>query len=106
MSKKRIYCGLGKVLLAYYVSAGLRRSKSYTRADVADWAETLEAIATLRNCLVLGAKVVPKELASNSRKSYAAALNFVERQPLGVELIHLQGIELFSDQPLTAINLS
>lgn len=104
--KNKIYKGLHNTFLAYYSATGLHKPKSYTQTDVSDWAEMLEAVGILRNCLVHGAKDVPMDLAEISKKPHASTFDFKEGQSFSVELKHLQGIELFANQLLTAINLS
>lgn len=104
--RKRAYDGLHTVLVAFYQHAGLQRPSFYRLADVADWARTLEMIAELRHLVVHGAAVVSDRLAALSNTQNSLTFDFEAGQPLDVRLHHLQSVECFCEQLLTAINLS
>lgn len=104
--RKRAYDGLQNVLVAFYQHAGLQRPSFYRLADVADWARTLEMIAELRHLIVHGAAVVSDRLAALCNTQNSLTFDFEAGQPLDVRLHHLQSVECFCDQLLTAINLS
>lgn len=104
--RKRAYDGLPNVLVAFYHHAGLRRPSRYRLTDVEDWARTLEMIGELRHLIVHGASVVSERLAELSNTPNSLTFDFVAGQPLDAKLHHLQSVECFCDQLLTAINLS
>ncbi|TIV81765.1 MAG: hypothetical protein E5V66_23470 [Mesorhizobium sp.] len=104
--RKRAYDGLHQVLLALFEHAGLQRPSFYQLTDVADWARTLEMVAELRHLIVHGAATVSDRLAALSNTPTSMTFDFVAGEPLDVKLHHLQSIECFCDQLLTAINMS
>lgn len=104
--RKRAYDGLGDVLVALYRHAGLKRPSHYKHADVADWAGTLEMIAELRNLVVHGAATVSQRLAELSNTPTSLTFDFQVEADLDVKLHHLQSVECFGDQLLTAFNMS
>jgi hypothetical protein len=63
-------------------------------------------IALVRNALVHGASVVSEELAAACAKPYRGTFDFQLGAPLVIQLYHLQGVEFFCEQLLTAINMS
>lgn len=104
--RKRLYDGLSKVFLAYTNVANLKTPSIYTLSTVETWAETIKGIGELRNCFTHGMETVTKELADFSAGPYSMCFDFKEGDPLKVELRHLQSVECFLNQLLTAINLS
>lgn len=104
--RKRAYDGLHRVFLALFDHAGLRRPSIYNLTDVADWARTVEMVAELRHLIVHGAATVSDRLATLSSTPTSMTFDFVAGDPLDVKLHHLQSIECFCDQLLTAINMS
>lgn len=104
--RNKLYDGLDRVFLAMFNSAGLKKPSRYTKSSPDTWAESLRGIGLVRHLLVHGVKTVPKELGDFCKQPYAVALDFVEGAPLKIELRHLQCAELFSDQLLSAVNLS
>jgi hypothetical protein len=104
--RKRLYDGLGPVLISYMREANLQKPKAFTKSDPSSWAETIRIIAILRNALVHGAKTVPDELAQAASAPNNAGLRFDKETPLLVGTGHLQAIQLFTDQLLSALNLS
>lgn len=104
--RKRVFDGLKAIFLAYFKHASLQKPSHYVDTTEAEWAETIEGIGYLRHALIHGATQVPKELGDFSKKQHAMNFNFIEGTPIIVELLHLQGIELFCDQLLTALNQS
>ncbi len=102
---KRAYDGLPKVLVALYRDAGLRRPSQYSRTDVADWARSLQMIGELRHHVVHGAATVSEKLGALSNTGNSLTFDFVAGA-LDVRLHHLQSVECFSDQLLSAFNLS
>ncbi len=104
--RKRLYDGLNKVFLAYTNVAGLKTPSIYTLSTIETWAETIKGISELRNCFTHGVETVTKELADFSSKPHSMLFDFEEGKPLNIELKHLQSVECFLDQLLTAINLS
>jgi hypothetical protein len=104
--RKRLYDGLNKVFLAYTNVTGLKTPSSYKLSTVETWAETIKGISELRNCFTHGVEIVTKELSDFSSKPNSMLFDFEEGKPLSIELKHLQSVECFLDQLLTAINLS
>jgi hypothetical protein len=104
--RKRLYDGLGKVFYSYTEVAGLKSPSIYKLTSVETWADTIKGIGELRNCFAHGATTVTKELSDFSQQPYSMLFDFIEGQPLKIELRHLQSVEFFLDQLLTAINLS
>lgn len=104
--RKRLYDGLNKVFLSYMEVAGLKTPSIHRLATVETWADTIKGIGELRNCFAHGVTTVSKELAAFSQKPYSMMFDFIEGKPLTIELRHLQSVECFLDQLLTALNLS
>ncbi|MEM9373450.1 MAG: hypothetical protein AAGA55_07385 [Planctomycetota bacterium] len=104
--RNRLYSGLDKVILSYFQHTGLEKPSSYQESSPKTWAETIMLIALLRNALVHGAKTVSPELAAASDVRHNAGLEFRESSNLELRLFHLQAVEYFFQQLLTAINLS
>lgn len=104
--RKRLYDGLGKVFRAFCATAGLKAPSTYRVTTVDTWAESIETIALVRNALVHGATTVSEELADACKKPHAGTLDFQKDAPLTIRLHHLQGVDFFCEQLLTAINLS
>lgn len=102
----QLYDGLNKVFLAYTNAAGIKTPSIYKLSTVETWAETIKGISELRNCFTHGVETVTKELSDFSSKSHSMLFDFEEDKPLNIELKHLQSVECFLDQLLTAINLS
>ncbi|MGR9426280.1 hypothetical protein [Rhizobium leguminosarum] len=104
--RKRAYDGLPDVLVALYRHAGLQRPSQYSRTDVVDWARSLEMIGELRHHVVHGAAIVSDKLGALSNTANSLTFDFVTGAALDVRLHHLQSVECFSDQLLTAFNIS
>jgi hypothetical protein len=104
--RKRLYDGLGKVFKAYCDLAGLKAPSWYRVSSVETWAESIDSIALIRNSLVHGATNVSKELADACTKPHSITFMFNEGEPLKIDLLHLQGVDLFCEQILTAVNFS
>jgi hypothetical protein len=104
--RKKLYDGLERVFLALFNTTGLKKPSHYTKSTPETWAESLGGIALVRHLLVHGAKTIPQELAAFCKQPHGLAFDFEEGRPLKVELHHLQLVELFSDQLLSAVNLS
>jgi hypothetical protein len=93
------------VLVALYQHAGLEKPSGYVH-DVASWAQTIEMIAELRNLIVHGAAMVNTRLGQLSNRPNSMTFDFSEGTALDVKLHHLQSVECFCDQLLSAINIS
>jgi len=104
--RKRLYDGLDAVLLALFKSTGLKKPSHYRKSTPETWAESLRGIGLVRHLLVHGAQEVPEELGEFCKQPHAVGFDFREGEPLKIELRHLQCAELFSDQLLSAVNLS
>ncbi len=104
--RKHLYDGLSKVFLSYIKVTGLKMPSIHKLATVETWADTIKGIGELRNCFAHGMATVTKELSDFSQKPHSMLFDFVVGEPLSIELRHLQSVECFLDQLLTAINLS
>lgn len=104
--RKRMYDGIDKVFLAFCNETGLKRPATYKHTDIPTWVESLRLVAVLRNSLMHGAETVNEELASLCNKPHSLGFAFKDDDVLNLELRHLQSVECFTDQFLTAINLS
>ena len=104
--RKHLYDGLERVFKAFCSHSGLKTPSHYTRSTVETWAESIGGIALVRNALVHGTKSVSAELAEFCRKPHRLAFEFKEGDPLDINLIHLQGVECFCEQLLSALNFS
>jgi hypothetical protein len=101
--RKRAYDGLHSVFAAFFEHSGLKRPSFYQLTDIDDWSRSVEMIAELRNLIVHGASTVSTRLAELSGGAFEG---FVAGEPLEVTLEHLMAVECFSDQLLTAVNVS
>lgn len=104
--RKRGYDGLHQVFSALYRDSGLRRPIHYHHTDINDWANTIQMIAELRNLIVHGAATVSPTLADLSNTRTSLTFDFTAGAQLEVKLHHLQSVECFCEQLLSAINLS
>lgn len=104
--RKKMYDGLDKVFLSYITVASLKKPSTFSQSSPETWAETLRGIAILRNSFTHGVKTVSKELADFSKQPHSMLFDFKEDEELTIELIHLQSVECFCDQLLSALNLS
>lgn len=104
--RKRLYDGLHRVFKAYCAHTGIQRPSWYIHTGIDTWAETIEGISVLRNCLTHGQTHVTKDLAAFSRQVNAMSFDFNEGEEITVKLVHLMGVESFCDSLLTALNAS
>ena len=104
--RKKIYNGLFSVMEHYWKEASLLRPSTYKHTDVSDWCATVKMFSELRNLIVHSAPSVSPELADYCSIPTAMTFDFKEGEPLQVELHHLQSIECFLDQYLSALNIS
>lgn len=104
--RKRIYDGLHKVFLAYMNISGLKTPSSYRLSTIESWSESIKGFAELRNCFTHGVGTVTSELAEFSASPMNMGFDFKLGEKLDIKLRHLQFIECFVDQLLTALNLS
>jgi len=61
--RKKLYDGLAKVFKAFCAVTKLKTPSTYTHSTTDTWAESLDMIAIVRNCLIHGASTVPANLA-------------------------------------------
>ena len=104
--RKKLYDGLPKVFKSFCDIATIKASSIYKHGTVESWCECIEIIGLVRNALVHGATTVSDELAAACAKPYSLAFDFEKDKPLIVHLYHLQGIDLFCEQLLSALNCS
>lgn len=102
----KAFLGLHRNLLTLFEHARLQRPSHYQHTDVADWARTLEMIGELRHHVTHGMATVSEKLARLSNTQTSLTFDFVEGATLDIGTHHLQSVELFCEQLLTAINLS
>lgn len=103
--RKKLYDGIHKVFYSYCNMANIKKPSTYkTTPD--NWAESIEGVFIIRNALVHGQKKVTKEIAEFCKKPNSMAFKFNEGDNLEITLLHLMALELFTNQLLTAINLS
>lgn len=104
--RKRAYDGLDVVFKALFSESGLKRPSHYQHTDIDTWAQSLRLVIVLRNLLIHGVETVTDELEQLSGKSYSLGFAFKKGMPLELELWHLQAVECFADQLLSAVNQS
>lgn len=104
--RKKLYDGLGRVFKSLCNSAGIKEPSTYEHTTVETWAESIEIVALVRNALIHGVTTVSKDLSIACSKPHSATFDFKEGEPLVIHLRHLQGVDLFCEQLLSAINLS
>jgi hypothetical protein len=104
--RKKIYDGLYTVMADYWKDAALLRPSAYKDTDISNWCASVQMFSELRNLIVHGASNVSKELAAYCQIQTSMTFDFKEGELLHVELHHLQSIECFLDQYLSALNIS
>jgi transposase len=103
--RKRAYDPLHRVFVAFFNEAGLRRPSYFEKTDVGDWAASIETIAELRHLLTHGEGLVNERLEQLCDRAPMGWL-FKSGDELKVDLTHLQAVEYFTEQLLTALNAS
>jgi hypothetical protein len=104
--RKRLYDGLGKVFRAFCTASHIVAPAAYRLTTVDTWAESITTVALVRNALVHGATTVSEELSDACTKPHAITFDFKKDAPLKIYIYHLQGVDFFCEQLLTALNLS
>lgn len=104
--RRKQYDGLGKAFKAFCDQAGLKTPSTYKVSAVETWAESIDIVGLVRHALVHGVSTVSDELGDACTRPNAMTFDFKKGQPLVVTLHHLQGVDLFCEQLLTALNLS
>lgn len=104
--RKAVYGSKAKLFLAYCNLAALKTPSCYMYTTLETWAESLNGVCILRNCLVHPNATVPKELSDFATSKFNLGFDFKEGEPLQATLKHLQCAECFLDQLLTGLNLS
>lgn len=104
--RKRGYDGLRKVFTAYFTDAGLKRPSYFKQTDVQTWAGIIETIGQLRHLVTHGEGCVNADLARLCLENSGLGWEFTEGEELDIKLYHLQTVEYFVEQLLTAINVS
>lgn len=104
--RKRLYDGLGKVILAFFDQTKLQKPSQYQHTTPEHWAETVTGISELRNLIVHSVDHVSENLAEFCTKPHSMGWRFKTGEPLIVKTIDMMGVECFCDQLLTAINIS
>ena len=104
--RKKLYDGLDKVFLAFCQNAELQTPSGYTETSIQSWAKTIAGISLIRNLLIHGENTVPQVLSDFCKEPYSLGFTFEAGKPLRLSLLHIQLLEAFSDQLLTALNLS
>lgn len=104
--RKKTYEPLHRVFVAFYNETGLKRPSYFTHTDVKDWAGIIETIAEMRHLFTHGEGRVNARLAQLSADNPGLGWTFTEGEDLIITLQHLQAVEYFINQLLTAINVS
>ena len=104
--RNKLYDGIAKVFTAFCSVAKLKTPSIHSHATLETWAETLDMISVVRNCLIHGESIVPENLAEACKKPHALLFDFKTGAPFEVRLDHLEGVEFFCDQLLTGINIT
>ncbi|MFB2983631.1 hypothetical protein [Microseira sp. BLCC-F43] len=104
--RKKIYDGLGQVLKGFCNTAGIKTPSTGKQTTVETWAESIDIVSFVRNALIHGETIVSEELETLCTKPYACAFDFKSGEPLVIKLYHLQGVDLFCEQLLSALNIS
>ncbi|GAT31508.1 hypothetical protein TSACC_156 [Terrimicrobium sacchariphilum] len=104
--RNAVYKSKRELFLAYCNHAGLKTPSIYKHTTLETWADCLNGVCILRNCLIHPNAKVPKELGDFSASKLNIGYDFKEGHPLQVTLQHLQCTECFLDQLLTGLNFS
>lgn len=104
--RNAVYKAKRELFLAYCQFAGLKTPSTYKLTTLETWADCIEGVFILRNCLIHPNATVPKELGDFSSSKFNAGYDFKTGAPLTVTLQHLQCTECFLDQLLSGINMS
>ena len=65
--RNKLYDGLGKVFRSFCASAGVKAPSSHKNVSAEHWAETIDIIGLVRNCLTHNVVTVNPELATPAR---------------------------------------
>jgi hypothetical protein len=103
--RKRLYDGLAKVFKAFCDETGLKTPSVYRNTTIETWSFSINVISLVRNALVHGATTVPDELADACTQPFSLMFKFKRKEPLMISLHHLQGVDLFCEQLLDALNI-
>jgi hypothetical protein len=104
--RKRLYDGLDSVFLAFCQHARVEAPAAYTKTTVVTWSKSIAGISLIRNLLMHGVETVTPELEAFTKEPYSLGFEFKNNEPLRLTLFHLQMLEAFIDQLLTALNIS
>lgn len=104
--RKRAYDPLHRVLKAFFKDAQLKRPSYFEHTDIDDWCATVEMVAELRHLVTHGEGQVSDRLAELCRAKGRLTWDFQAGAELRVDLHHLQSVEFFHEQLLTALNVS
>lgn len=104
--RNAVYKSKRQLFINYCTTAGLKTPSNYTRTTLETWADCVNGIFILRNCLIHPNATVPKELGDFSASEWNLGYDFEEGTPLVVTLEHLQLTECFLDSLLTGLNFS
>ena len=102
--RKKLYDGLHKVTKAYWTVANLQPPSHYQHTTLENWVETIRMFSILRNHITHNAPLVTEELSESCKIIGSMSFDFKEGEAIEVKLFHLQAIECFIDQYLTALN--
>jgi len=104
--RNAVYKPKRELFLNYCNFAGLKTPSTYKQTTLESWADSLDGVFILRNCLIHPNATVPKELGDFAASKFNTGYDFKTGAPLEATLKHLQCTECFLDQLLTGINLS
>lgn len=103
--RKKLYDGLESAYLAFCSWAKLSGQAPPSNDQPEVWAKIIRTIAVLRNCLIHGATIVPKELADLSQSKVSPVIPRNEGDKLSVYLPDLQAIQFKGERLLTSLNV-
>lgn len=104
--QKKLYDGLGRVFLALCNTAGINAPSTYKQTTTETWAESISGLSLVRNSLIHGVSTGSEEIEEFCKQPTSLGFSFKAGEPLLIQLLHLQSVECFTDQLLTALNLS
>lgn len=104
--QKQLYSGLGRVFRAFCSVTELKAPTTFKLSTTETWAETIEGVGIVRHLLIHGVRTADAGLAKFCTKPYRLGFEFKEGDKLDIHLGHLQSVQVFCEQLLSALNLS
>lgn len=104
--RKISFDSLKKTFLAYICLSQLQKPSWFKHTDPTTWADSIAVIALLRNHITHGETHASKELADLCKLPHAVGFQFEEGEEISINLHHMQIVEMFINEFLTAMNAS